>query len=172
MTTPQHISDGGRTRDPLATVPTSPSPALPGGPSGEVDEITLLIETTEHGRQPVRGWHLTRDLPGLVLHRQFQRETHWRVSHIASGRCLDENLTFPTAVEATQFMAWLAHGAPVPPGDRRLEVDWTLRMDELQERHPNLRREIKARVKRWLDRRRMREQRRQARVIDNLARSA
>lgn len=170
MTTP-HISDGGRTRDPLATMPTSPSTAIPGGPSGEVAEVTLTIETTEHGRQVVRGWHLTRDLPGLVLHRQFQRETHWRITHLASGRTIDENLTFATAVEATQFLAWMVAGAPLP-GDRRLVVDWTLRADELERQHPHLRREIKARVKLWLDRRRRREERRRERVVTNQQRSA
>lgn len=139
---------------------------LMDGTADEVVEREFLIATQEHGLQMVRGWELTRSLPGLALHRQWQKETHWRISHIPSGRCLDENLTFSTATEATQFMAWLVSGAPLTPEHRPLVIDWTLSMEELQRRHPALRRDIKARTKRWLDRRRRRDERRRERVLD------
>ena len=134
----------------------------------EVREIELEIETTEYGRQRVRGWELTRALPGLVLHRQFMRETRWRVSHVASGRCLHENLTFATAVEATQFMAWLVQGAPLPPRGTVLAVDWTAGMVVLEAKHPRLRDEITKRAALWCDRQRKREARRRARVVDKV----
>lgn len=138
-----------------------------GGAPPRVEEIRLTIQTAEYGAQVVPAWTFPDAVPGLALHHQFGNERKWRISHIASGMCF--NLTFVTLLEATQFLAWMAQGAPIPPHEDRIELDWQLSLDALTRLRPGLKRAVKVRVERWLDRRRKREARRLEREAVDLS---